>query len=116
MMVCLRMSIEGALVQLFQMRGVNLQELCCDIVREWRAENYLGMVQNCSVIIEDFEHDAFALLVFLDVRVQALLEAVVDHLENRIHFDLAVLYHQRTGGDRCHLRDLHFVTLRDRLE
>lgn len=116
MMVCLRMAIEGALYQLFQMRGVNLQDLCCNIVREWRAENYLGMVQNCHVIVEEFEQDAFALLVFLDVRVQALLEAVVDHLENRIQFDLAVIFHQRTGGDRCHLRDLRFAVLHDRLE
>ncbi|AUG71876.1 E4orf3 [Rhesus adenovirus 66] len=116
MMVCLRMAIEGALSELFNMHGMNLQTICRDIIREWRNENYLGIVQSCSLMIEEFDNNAFALLVFVEVRVQALLEAAIDSLENRIMFDLAVKFHQGSGGDRCHLRDLHFDPLLNRLE
>lgn len=116
MMVCLRMSIEGALSELFQMHGMDLQNICRDIIREWRNENYLGIIQSCNLMIEEFENHAFALLVVVQVRVQALLEAAIDSLENRIVFDLAVKFHQGSGGDRCHLRDLHFDPLADRLE
>ncbi|UZE91174.1 E4 control protein E4orf3, partial [Human adenovirus 40] len=34
----------------------------------------------------------------------------------RIFFDLAVIFHQRSGGERCDLRDLHFGSLYNRLE
>lgn len=116
MKMCLRMAVEGALSELFELHGGNLQTTLTDILREWHAENYLGIVQSCSVMFEDFENNAFALLVFLEVRVPALVEAVIGDLENRIVFDLAVNFHQLSGGDRCHLRDLHFDPLFDRLE
>ncbi|ALE30488.1 ORF3 [Simian adenovirus 17] len=116
MRVCLRMAVEGALSDLFERHGVNLQEVFTQILREWKEENYLGVIQSCSLMFEDFEENAVAALVFLEVRVAALLEAVIGHLENRIMFDLAVIYHQRSGGDRCHLRELHFDPLFDRLE
>ncbi|ALE30311.1 ORF3 [Simian adenovirus 8] len=116
MKLCLRLQVEAALRELFNMRGLNLITCCNDIIREWKNENYLGMVQSCSLMVEEFEDGSFAVLLFVEVRVEALVEAVVDHLDNRLTFDLAVIYHQNSGGDRCHLRDLHFEVLRDRLE
>ncbi|ALE30416.1 ORF3 [Simian adenovirus 16] len=116
MKVCLRMQVEGALTDLFQMHGLDLQTCCVNILREWKNENYMGMVQSCSLMIDENEDHGFALLLFTELRVEALLEAIVDHLDNRMCFDLAVMYHQHSGGDRCHLRDLHFEVLQDRLE
>lgn len=110
------MAVEGALNQLFEMHGAHLQEILTNVLREWQAENYLGVIQECSVMFEEFENHAFAMLVFVQVRVPALLEAVIENLENRLFFDLAVIFHQRSGGDRCYLRDLHFDPLFDRLE
>lgn len=116
MKVCLRMVVDNSLRDLFHLQNLDLQAVCTDIVRAWKAENYLNMVQNCSLMIEEHEDRGFTLLVFLEIAVQALLEAVSEHLENRLMFDLAVIYHQRSGGDRCHLRDLRCETLLDRLE
>lgn len=116
MKVCLRMAVEGALTQLFRMHGANLHEIFTDLVRGWKAENFLGVIESCSLMFEEFEDDAFAVLVFVDVRLPALMEAVIGDLENRVCFDLAVIFHERSGGDRCHLRDLHFDTLFDRVE
>ncbi|AEW43634.1 E4Orf3 [Chimpanzee adenovirus Y25] len=117
MRVCLRMPVEGALRELFIMAGLDLPQELIRIIQGWKNENYLGMVQECNMMIEELENaPAFAVLLFLDVRVEALLEATVEHLENRVTFDLAVIFHQHSGGERCHLRDLHFEVLRDRLE
>ncbi|AAW33281.1 ORF3 [Human adenovirus 7] len=117
MRVCLRMVVEGALRDLFVMCGLDLPQELTRIIEGWKAENYLGMVQECNMMFEELENaPSFGILLFLDVRVEALLEATVEHLENRISFDLAVLFHQHSGGDRCHLRDLQFEVLRDRLE
>ncbi|AGV32788.1 E4 control protein orf3 [Human mastadenovirus B] len=116
MRVCLRMVVEGALRELFLMCGLDLQEEMTRLIQGWKDENYLGMVQECNMMIEELEHaPSFAVLLFLDVRVEALLEATIEHLENRIVFDLAVIFHQHSGGERCHLRDLHLEILRDRL-
>ena len=116
MKVCLRMTVEGALNKLFELHGASLQEILMDVLRGWQAENYLGIIQDCSLMFEDFEENAFAMFVFLEVRVPALVEAVIGNLENRIFFDLSVIFYQRSGGERCDLRDLHFGWLYNRLE
>lgn len=115
MKVCLRLAVEGALVDLFNMAGVNLRRVLIQIISEWKRDNYLGVITECSMMIHEAEHHALCVLVFVDVRVDDLLQAVVNHLENRLLFDLAVLYHQETG-ERCHLRDLVFEVLNDQLE
>nr|APD78448.1 ORF3 [Simian adenovirus 13] len=116
MKVCLRMYIEGALWELFNAHGMNLEVLLVEIIRDWKNENYLGMVQNATLAIEHLQGQAFAILLFVEVRIADLINATVENLENSIVFDLAVRYHQGSGGDRCHLRDLHFAVLPDRLE
>ena len=116
MKYCLRMAVEGALTELFNIHGLNLQNQCVQLIQQWKNENYLGMVQSGSLMIEEFHDNAFALLLFVEIRAVALLDAVVEHLENRLQFDLAVIFHQHSGGDRCHLRDLRIQILADRLD
>ncbi|AFG19611.1 E4-3 [Simian adenovirus 6] len=115
MRVCLRMHVESALSELFAMAGLDLQGIILQIITDWKRENYLGLIDDCAAMIDPGENRAFVLLVFLNVRVEDLIPAVVNHLENRLMFDLAVMFHQETQ-DRCHLRDLVFEVLRDQLE
>lgn len=115
MKVCLRLPVEGALVDIFSMAGLNLRQIIIQIIGDWKRDNYLGVVQECSLMIHELDHNALCVMVFVDCRVNDLLQAVVNHLENRLIFDLAVLYHQETG-ERCHLRDLLFEVLNDQLE
>ncbi|APG53821.1 E4 ORF3 [simian adenovirus 55] len=115
MKACLRLAVEGALVELFAMAGLNFREMLINIIREWKRDNYLGVITECSMMIHEEQNHVMTAMVFVDVRVDDLLQAVVNHLENRIMFDLAVSFHQETG-DRCHLRDLVFEVLHDQLE
>ncbi|QOV03165.1 E4 orf3 [Human adenovirus 41] len=116
MKVCLRMTVEGALNKLFELHGASLQIILMDVLRGRQAENYLGVIQDCSLMFEDFEENAFAMFVFLEVRVPALSPPLLGNLKNYSHFDLAVIFYQRSGGERCDLRDLHFGWLYNRLE
>ncbi|AEF59069.1 E4 orf3 [Simian adenovirus 20] len=115
MRVCLRMLVESALSELFIMAGMELQGVMLQIIRDWKQENYLGLIDDCAAMIDPGENRAFVLLVFLNVRVRDLIPATVSDLENRLIFDLAVMFHQETQ-DRCHLRDLSFEVLHDQLE
>ena len=117
MKVCLIMKVEGALWELYHMCGVDLHQQFVEIIQGWKNENYLGMVNECNLMIDEIDGGpAFNVILMLDVRVEPLLEATVEHLENRVGFDLAVCFHQHSGGERCHLRDLRFTIHRDRLE
>lgn len=109
------MQVESALAELFMMAGMELQGIMLRIIREWKRENYLGLIDDCAVMIDPGENRAFTLLIFLNVRVRDLVPAAVSDLENRLMFDLAVMFHQETQ-DRCHLRDLNFEVLHDQLE
>ncbi|AEK98473.1 E4 ORF3 [Titi monkey adenovirus ECC-2011] len=89
------------------------------IVNGWKQENELQQIDECSMYCfedNDLNPQKVTFLIYLKLHLPALVDAVVSGLENRVHFDLAVTYHQHSGGRRCYLRDLQFEILDDLLQ
>lgn len=117
--VLLRMRAETALKELFDLAHLDFIDTVKDIIRAFLDENDLNQVERSSLFVvpgpgEQPLYDE--ILLHLEVRHPGLLEAVVASLENRLLFDLAVKFHEHSGGRRCYLRDLAFEVLEDQLE
>ncbi len=117
MMRMLKMKVEGGLAQLFELVGGDLKEELVNIFSRWRDENYMGLVDSCGVFIIDHDRGGgFDVLLAVDFRGDFMLQALVQHLTNRVVCGLAVIFDRLSGGDQCHLIDLHFDIVEDRLE
>ncbi|QHR77519.1 E4 ORF3 [Squirrel monkey adenovirus] len=118
--ITLRLDAELALVELFRYANLEFEDELTEIIQGWKEENELQQIEHCSLHCLDDELQVNAqrvtFIICLKVHLQNLLDAVVNGLENRILFDLAVRYHRASGGRRCYIRELRLQVLDNLLD